>query len=67
MESAISRASTLSTYYHLTGKADYVNKDLARYTGATNPGVPDTATKYLNVKADARVALVRGATAGGAQ
>jgi zinc protease len=67
VESAISRASTLSTYYHATGKADYVNQDLARYTNATKQGVHDTAKKYLNLKAYARIDIVPGAKAGGAQ
>src|SRR5262249_55402443 len=51
VESVISRASTLSGYYHSTGKADYVNQDLARYTNATKEGVQATMKKYLNTKA----------------
>jgi zinc protease len=67
MESVISRASNLSTYYHATGKADFVNQDLARYTGATAQGVHDTAKKYLSLKGYARIDIVPGPKSGGAE
>jgi zinc protease len=65
VESVVSRASTLSTYYHLTGSADYMAKDLARYTEATPSGVHAAAKKYLDLAHYARVDIVPGPKAGG--
>jgi predicted Zn-dependent peptidase len=67
VEAVISRATTLSTYYHATGKGDYLQQDLDRYTRATSTGVYDTARKWLDLSRYARVDIVPGAKAGGAQ
>ncbi|MBK7580452.1 MAG: insulinase family protein [Myxococcales bacterium] len=67
VESVVSRASTLSQYYHATGKGDYLKQDLGRYTGATAKGVHDTAVKWLDLARHARIDIVPGAKAGGAQ
>ncbi|MCC6903087.1 MAG: insulinase family protein [Polyangiaceae bacterium] len=67
VEGAVSRASTLSTYYHATGKGDFLKQDLARYTGATPQSVHATATKWLDLGRYVRIDIVQGAKAGGAQ
>ena len=59
-ESVISRASTLSNYYHLTGSADFLAGDLARYTELTARKVHDDATKWLS-RSHLRVDIVPGA------
>jgi zinc protease len=66
IESVISRASTLSTYYHLTGNADYLSKDLGRYLAASPSGVHDTAKRWLPLERYVRIDIVKGAKAGGA-
>ena len=66
LESVISRASTLSTYYHFTGSADYLQQDLGRYTGASASGVHGAAKKWLGLERYVRVDIVPGAKAGGA-
>ncbi len=58
-ESVISRATLLSTYYHLTGSADFIAGDLARYTKLTAKKVHDDATKWL-AKPYLRVDIVPG-------
>ena len=50
VESVLSRAQMLSTYYHLKDTPDYLAKDLARYTELTATQVHDTATKWLRAK-----------------
>jgi zinc protease len=65
IESVTSRASLLSTYYHFTGKADYLNDDLGRYIRATPESVHATAKKYLDLAHYARIDIVPGAKAGG--
>jgi zinc protease len=67
VEGAVSRASTLSTYYHATGKGDFLKQDLARYTGATSKSVHGAATKWLDLGHYVRIDIVPGAKAGGAQ
>lgn len=47
VESVLSRAQLLSNYFHLTGKADYLAQDLARYTGLDAAKVSAAAQKYL--------------------
>ena len=48
VESVMSRARMLSNYYHLTGSADYLAQDLARYTGLTAKAVQDDVDTYLS-------------------
>ena len=50
LESAINRASLLSTYYHLAGNANYLSKDLARYTVLTRDDLAAVAQTYLTKK-----------------
>jgi len=65
VESVISRAGTLSTYYHATGKADYMTEDLARYTRATKDSVHAAAKKWLSLSHYARIDIVPGPKSGG--
>jgi zinc protease len=65
VEAVISRATTLSTYYHMTGSADYLTQDLERYTRATSDGVHRAATEWLDLGRYARIDIVAGAKAGG--
>ena len=65
IESVVSRASTLATYYQNTGSADYIGKDLARYTGASAKDVAGAAQRYLDLKRYARIEIVPGPKAGG--
>jgi len=67
VEGAVSRASTLSSYFHATGKADYLKQDLARYTGATPKSVHDAGQKWLDLRHHVRIDIVQGPKAGGAQ
>ena len=67
VEGVVSRASTLSTYYHFTGKGDYLAQDLARYTSATPTSVHETTKKWLDLGHYVRIDIVPGAKAGGAQ
>jgi zinc protease len=66
IEGVISRAGTLSTYYHFTGSADFLQRDLERYTRASASGVHRTAQRLLDTKRYVRVDIVKGAKAGGA-
>ena len=47
LESVISRASLLSNYYHLTGDANYLHGDLARYSNLTADQIHTVAKQYL--------------------
>jgi zinc protease len=67
VEGAVSRATTLSTYYHSTGKGDFMKQDLARYTGATPQGVHSAAQRWLDLTRHVRIDIVKGPKAGGAQ
>lgn len=48
LESVISRASLLSNYFHLTGDANYLNGDLARYSTLKAKQIHEVAQKYLS-------------------
>ena len=48
LESAINRATLLSTYYHLAGDTNYLSKDLARYTAVDSATIVKTANAYLD-------------------
>jgi len=67
IESVISRAGTLSTYYHSTGKGDYLSEDLRRYTGATPASVHAAAQKWLDLSRYGRIDIVPGPKAGGTE
>ena len=67
VESVVSRASMLSTYFHLTGSADYIDQDLARYTGASPELVHAAAKRWLDLGRYARIDIVPGPRAGGEQ
>ena len=47
LESVISRASLLSNYFHLTGNANYLNDDLARYSTLKANQIHSVAQEYL--------------------
>ncbi|MCB9542311.1 MAG: insulinase family protein [Myxococcales bacterium] len=67
VESVLSRAQLLSNYAHLTGRADYLAEDLARYTGLDAAAIQAAAKKYLGenrVRLDI-VPAPEGAAAGG--
>lgn len=67
LESNISRAMMLSTYFHATGSADFVNADLARYTGLSAGAVHEAAKKYLDPERFVRLDIVpKAATKEGA-
>ncbi len=58
VESVLSRAQLLSTYFHLTGNADYMSQDLARYTKLNAKDVAAAAKAYLPVDRALRVDIV---------
>jgi len=58
VEGVISRAQLLSTYYHLTGKADYVANDLARYTKLKAADVAKAADSYILLDAPLRIDII---------
>ena len=50
VESVLGRARLLSNYFHLTGSADYLAQDLARYTQLSAAQVHGEAQKWLGKK-----------------
>ena len=50
VESVLTRAQLLSTYYHIAGSPKYLSKDLARYTSLTAKDVHDAAKTWLSAK-----------------
>jgi len=58
LETAMSRASTLASYYQHTGDANYLAKDLARYTEATSAKVHEAAKRWLDPKNFVRLDFV---------
>src|SRR5690606_26206186 len=58
METALSRASTLASYYQHTGDANYLAKDLARYTETTSDKVHEAARKWLDLKNFVRIDFI---------
>lgn len=58
IETAGSRASTLASYYQHTGDANYLAKDLARYTGATTAKVYEAAQKWIDLKNFVRIDFI---------
>ncbi len=60
IEAVQSRASTLTTYYQHTGRADYLDEDLKRYVEASPEAVHRAAQQYLNLKAFVRLDIIPG-------
>ncbi len=58
LQGVISRATTLSTFYHLTGNPDYLATDVARYTSLSAKQVFTDATAYLNFDQVVRIDIV---------
>lgn len=58
VEDVVSRATLLSTYYHFTGKPDYLAQDLARYTDATPENVLAQAKKWLTLDRHLRIDIL---------
>ena len=50
VESVLSRAQLLSTYFHLKETPDYLGTDLGRYTGLTAQQIHDAANQWLKAK-----------------
>lgn len=48
LQGYVSKAQSLSTYHHFVGDADYVNKDLARYTSLTPAKVSQAARTWIH-------------------
>ncbi len=67
LESVVSRASTLATYYQYTGNADFLAKDLARYTQPTSSQVHSAAKQWLKLDGHVRLDIVPGPKAGGSK
>ena len=57
-ETVLTRAQLLSTYHHLTGKADFVAADLERYTKVTAQQVGRDAKRYLTPGKALRIDIV---------
>lgn len=66
VEGVQSRASTLTTYYLHTGRADYLAQDLQRYVDATAATVHSVARRYLSLKNFVRLDIVPGPKAAAA-
>ena len=58
VESVISRATLLSTYYHFTGEADYLAKDLERYTKLSAQDVHASTKKHIKLDRYLRIDIV---------
>lgn len=67
LESVIERAGLLSTYFHMTGNADFLGRDFERYVRATPETVIAAARRHLDLDRHVRLDLVPGVKAGGAQ
>jgi zinc protease len=67
MEGVIERAGLFSTYYHHTGKADYLAQDVERYLRATPASVQGVAQKWLDLDHHVRIDILPGVKAGGAE
>lgn len=65
LESVLTRARLLSTYWHFTGSADYLARDLDRYLQATPEAVQSAGRRWLVPSAAVRIDIVPGAKAGG--
>ncbi len=65
LEGVVSRGATLATYYQFTGNANYLDKDLARYTQSTPSDVEAAAKRYVDLGRYVRLDIVVGPKAGG--
>lgn len=59
VEGVLGRAQLLSSYYHLAGDADYLLKDLERYTSVGAPDV-EAAGKLLSLEDYVRIDITPG-------
>ncbi|MCC6217849.1 MAG: insulinase family protein [Polyangiaceae bacterium] len=57
-ESVLDRTTTLSTYWHVAGTADWFAQDLARYTSATPARVHEQARAWIRPEAAVRIDIV---------
>lgn len=60
VEGVLSRAQLLSTYLHLTGNPDYLQKDLDRYTQLTPKKLHQAAVRWLRPDRRLRLDIVIG-------
>jgi zinc protease len=60
VEAVQSRADTLASYYQHTGRADYLDQDLARYVDASAASVHAAAKRYLDPKQFVRLDIIPG-------
>jgi zinc protease len=60
IEAVQSRASTISNYFLHTGKGDYLQQDLARYTEATPQKVFEAAKRVIDLDHATRLDIVPG-------
>jgi zinc protease len=58
IEDVQSRASTLTSYFLHTGRADYIQQDMQRYTQATARGVHAAARRYLDLERAVRIDIL---------
>ena len=67
VESVLSRAQLLSTYYDMTGSPEYIDKDLKRYTSLTPGDVHAHAQRWLKLDQAVRIDIVPSSTEGNPQ
>ncbi len=67
MEGVIERGGLFSSYYHHTGRADYLAEDVARYTKTTVADVQRAGERWLDLDKLVRIEIVPGPKAGGAE
>lgn len=60
VEGVVSRADMLSAYYHMTGSADYLAQDMARYTNLTATQVQAASARWLPLDRHVRIDVVPG-------
>ncbi len=58
MQGILSRAQRLSTYQHFVNQPDYLEADLARYTGLTTAKLHEEANRWLSAKRYVRIDIV---------
>jgi hypothetical protein len=56
----LSRAQILSSYQHLTGRADYLADDLARYTSLQAKDVASHSQRWVTPNRRLRIDIVPG-------
>ena len=58
VEGVIERAQMISTYFHHTGHADYIGKDLERYTSLSAADVAAAGKRYLVLDRPLRIDIL---------